>query len=66
MDVADLVDATGVADILGLSHRNSVATYMKRYSDMPRPVVDIPGSRTRLWLRSEMIRWRGARSRANT
>jgi len=35
----DLIDSEGVAQILGLSHRNSVTTYLRRYPDMPRPVV---------------------------
>jgi glutathione-regulated potassium-efflux system ancillary protein KefG len=61
VDVADLVDATAVATLLGLSHRNSVATYQKRYPDMPRPVVDNSGSRCRLWLRSEVAAWLNAR-----
>ncbi|RIK03786.1 MAG: hypothetical protein DCC49_13820 [Acidobacteria bacterium] len=57
----DLIDAQDVAEILGLSHRESVTTYLHRYADMPRPVVDIPKSKTRLWLRADIKRW--ARSR---
>ncbi|MGD0255201.1 MAG: hypothetical protein ABSB99_06580 [Acidimicrobiales bacterium] len=57
VDVDDLVDTMGVARLLGLTHRNSVSTYLTRYPDMPRPVIDIPESRTRLWLRSEIIAW---------
>jgi predicted DNA-binding transcriptional regulator AlpA len=53
----DLIDAHGVADLLGLSHRNSVSLYQRRYADMPRPVVELGGSRTKLWLRSEIERW---------
>lgn len=57
VDTDDLIDAAGVAAMLGLSHRNSVATYLKRYPDMPRPVVSIAGSQIRLWLRSEVLAW---------
>lgn len=57
IDSEDLVDAHGVAEILGLSHRNTVSQYQKRYPDMPRPIVDLGGGRTKLWLRSEMQRW---------
>lgn len=57
VDVDDLVDAQDVANLLGLAHRNSVSTYLKRYPDMPRPVVDLAKSRTRLWLRSEITAW---------
>ncbi len=57
----DLVDAHEVAEILGLAQRNSVSTYLRRYADMPRPVVERSGGRTRLWLRSDVEEW--ARSR---
>lgn len=53
----DLVDAQMVADILGLSHRNSVSLYQRRYDDMPRPVVDLGDGRVKLWLRPEIERW---------
>lgn len=53
----DLVDSRGVAEILGLSHINSVSTYLKRYEDMPRPVVDFGPGRARLWIRPELIDW---------
>src|SRR5437773_8889796 len=35
----DLIDAQGVADLLGLAQRNTVSAYQHRYPDMPRPVV---------------------------
>lgn len=57
IDVEDLIDANGVADMLGLSHRNSVTTYQRRYTSMPRPVVDMRQSRIKLWLRSEVSEW---------
>ncbi len=57
VDTDDLVDARGVAELLGLSHPNSVSTYQHRYADMPRPVVDLGIGRPRLWSRSEMERW---------
>jgi hypothetical protein len=53
----DLVDAQGVADILELSHRNTVSAYQRRYPDMPRPVVILGSGRTRLWLRPEVEAW---------
>ena len=57
IDSDDLVDAHGVAEILHLAHRNTVSQYQKRYADMPRPIVNLGGGRTKLWLRSEMTRW---------
>jgi predicted DNA-binding transcriptional regulator AlpA len=53
----DLIDAIAIAEILGLSHRNTVSVYQKRYPDMPRPVVDLGPGRSRLWLRQEIDDW---------
>ena len=53
----DLVDAQGVADILRLSHRNTVFQYQRRYDDMPKPVVDLGDGRVKLWLRPQIERW---------
>lgn len=53
----DLIDAQGIADLLGLAQRNTVSLYQKRYPDMPRPVVDLGAGRCRLWRRSEILRW---------
>lgn len=64
VDTADLVDVQGVARLLGLRHTNSVTTYLRRYPDMPRPVLAMPGGRTRLWLRPDVERWRRARGGA--
>ncbi len=53
----DLIGASEVAQLLGLSHHNSVTTYLRRYADFPRPVVDLSESRVRLWLRPEIVAW---------
>lgn len=58
----DLIDAHRVAEILGLSHANSVSTYQRRYDDMPRPVVDLGAGRPRLWLGTEIEEWAAIRS----
>jgi predicted DNA-binding transcriptional regulator AlpA len=57
VDSDDLVGAAEVADILKLSHANSVTTYLNRYADFPRPVVELPKSKVRLWKRSEIRQW---------
>jgi glutathione-regulated potassium-efflux system ancillary protein KefG len=57
IDVNDLIDAYEVAALLGLAHRNTVSGYQRRYSDMPRPVVDMGRGRCKLWLRSEIVAW---------
>ena len=53
----DLIDAQVVAEILGLSHRNSVSLYQRRYEDMPRPILDLGEGRVKLWLRPEIEQW---------
>ena len=58
-----LVDSQVVAEILGLKHRNSVTTYLRRYSDMPRPVVELGEGRVRLWLRPDIEAWARATGR---
>jgi hypothetical protein len=56
----DLLDAQGVADALGLSHRNTVFQYQRKYDDMPRPVIDLGQGRVKLWLRPQVERWAAA------
>ncbi len=63
VDTEDLVGAAEAADLLGLSHANSVSTYVRRYADFPDPVVELPKSRVRLWKRSEILAWSTKRGR---
>lgn len=60
-DGDDVIEARVVAEILGLSHPNSVSIYQRRYTDMPRPVIDVGQSRCKLWLRSGVEAWKDAR-----
>ena len=57
VNTEDLIDAHAVAEILGLSHPNSVSTYLRRYADMPKPVIDLGAGRPRLWLEPEILEW---------
>ena len=57
LDSDDLVGASEVASILRLSHPSSVTTYLHRYGDFPKPVVDLSASRVRLWRRQDIERW---------
>lgn len=57
-DPDDLIDASEVAEILGLSHRNSVSTYRTRYRDFPPGRPAPGGGRMRLWPRREILAWR--------
>jgi len=59
VDVDDLLDANGVAELLGLAHRNTVSVYQHRYDDMPRPVREFGDRRIKLWLRQEIELWAG-------
>ena len=61
INTEDLVDALEVSRILGLSHRNAVNTYLRRYPDMPRPVIDLGPRRPRLWLRPAIEEWAATR-----
>jgi predicted DNA-binding transcriptional regulator AlpA len=57
VDIEDLLDAGQVAELLGLSHRNAITLYQRRYEDMPRPIVIRNSGRTCLWLRGEIAAW---------
>jgi hypothetical protein len=63
LDPSDLVGAAEVSRILGLSHATSVTTYLHRYEDFPKPVIDVSSSHARLWSRQDIERWHLARSR---
>lgn len=62
VNTEELCDAHEVAEMMGLSHSNSVSGYLRRYRDMPRPVIDLGRGRSRLWLRPEMRSWLDART----
>jgi len=64
VNTEDLVGAAEVARILGLSHPNSATTYLRRYDDFPKPVVDLAESRVRLWLRPDIEQWAKRRRRS--
>lgn len=66
VDSDDLVGAAEVAAILRLSHPSSVTTYLRRYADFPRPVVDLTSSRVRLWRRQDIERWHRDRTAAES
>ncbi|MDQ1419758.1 MAG: hypothetical protein QOJ52_1720 [Acidimicrobiaceae bacterium] len=64
INTEELCDAQGVADLVGLRHPNSVHTYLRRYADMPRPVIDLGPGRPRLWLRPQIQAWLTTRTPA--
>ena len=58
----DVIDAQGVAELLGLAQRNTVSSYQRRYPSMPRPVIDLGQGRCKLWLRAEIENWQHRRT----
>ncbi len=62
----DLIDSQMVAELLGLSHRSTVTSYLKRYPDMPRPVIEFGKGRVRLWLRPDVEKWARGTGRAQS
>ena len=63
VNTEDLCDAHEVAGLLGLSHPNSVFGYLRRYDDLPRPVLRLGKARVALWLRPEIEAWRARHPR---
>lgn len=61
MDLDNLVDVGIVAEMLGLAHKSSVTTYMRRYEDFPLPVVEFAKGKCRAWLRQDIESWITAR-----
>lgn len=64
VDLEDLIDARGVAELLGLSQPNTVSVYQHRYAEMPQPALDLGKGRIKLWLRPEMEQWASAQTAA--
>ncbi len=61
VDLDDITDSTGVAEILGLAQHNSVRTVRNRNPDFPSPVLNLGKGRCLLWLRSEVKAWQASR-----
>lgn len=62
LDLADLLDSTEVAAVLGLSNWHGVSVYRRRYADFPAPVIE--KGRCLLWRRSDVEKWARATGRA--
>ncbi len=50
----NLMDAQGVAELLGLAQRNTAPAHQRGYSALPRPVVNPGQGHCTLWLRGEI------------
>jgi len=63
VDLDDLIDVGEVAELLGLTHKNSVTTYMRRYEDFPEPAIEFADGKCRAWLRQEVEVWQEGRGK---
>ena len=62
VDLDDLIDVGEVATLLGLAHKNSVTTYMRRYEDFPLPIIEFADGKCRAWLRHDIVSWQVKRA----
>lgn len=64
VDLDDLIDVGAVAELLGLAHKNSVTTYMRRYDDFPEPAMEFADGKCRAWVRQDVEAWRDQRRKS--
>jgi hypothetical protein len=57
VDVDDLLDASAVADLLGLTSQNAVAVYRARYPGFPPPALEAASGRCKFWIRQDVEEW---------
>lgn len=55
IDPDELVDATDVAPMIGLSNPNGVSVYRERYENFPAPAIE--KRRAVLWRRRDIEAW---------
>jgi predicted DNA-binding transcriptional regulator AlpA len=58
----DLIDASEVAEILGLSSPRAVSVYRRRYESFPAPFVAKASGQCVLWLRADIEAWAAGRA----
>ena len=61
VDLDDLIDVGEVAELLGLAHKNSVTTYMRRYDDFPKPAIEFADGKCRAWVLGDVQSWKDDR-----
>ena len=57
IDLDELIDVGEVAELLGLAHKNSVTTYLRRYDDFPKPAIEFADGKCRAWVRVDVELW---------
>lgn len=65
VDLDDLVDAVGVAEVLGLSKATAVSVYQRRYDDFPAPVLASSAGTCQFWHRADIEAWSAGRRRVD-
>jgi predicted DNA-binding transcriptional regulator AlpA len=63
VDLDDLLDSAGVAEVLGISGARSVSTYRSRDPEFPEPVLVSMGGRCQYWVRQDVEAWQEAKRR---
>lgn len=63
VDLDDLLDAAGVAEMIGLRDARSVSTYRARDDRFPAPVLMSSGGRCQFWHRGDIEVWLADRKR---
>ena len=64
VDLDDLMDATDVANLIGVTNANVVGVYRRRYDNFPPPVWASRGGRCQLWVRADVEVWARATGRS--
>lgn len=62
VDLNELIDVGEVAHLLGLAHKNSVTTYLRRYADFPAPAIEFAEGKCRAWVKSDILGWMETRT----
>jgi len=57
VDLDNLIDVGAVAELLGLSHKSSVTTYLRRYADFPEPAIEFADGKCRAWVQQDIVDW---------
>jgi len=63
VDLDDIIDTAGVAEMLGLAQSNTVSLYRRRHADFPAPARILGAGHCLLWLRPEIEAWATAHPR---
>ena len=60
-DLDDHIDFGEVTELLGLAHKNSVTTYIRRYGDPPKSALEFADGKCRALVWGDVDSWRRSR-----